>query len=44
MVNGKSIGSFNPQEIVMETSGGTVKAQPSALSGGTAFSITWKHS
>jgi hypothetical protein len=44
MVNGKSIGSFNPQEIVMETSGGIVKAQPSALSGGTAFSVTWKHS
>jgi hypothetical protein len=44
MVNGQSIGSFSPQEIVMETSGGTVKAQPSALSGGTAFSVTWKHS
>ena len=44
MVNGKSIGSFHPDEIVMATSGGTVKAQPSALSGGTAFSVTWKHS
>lgn len=44
MVNGKSLGSFNPDEIVMVTSGGTVKAQPSALSGGTAFSVTWKHS
>ena len=44
MVNGKSIGSFSPTEIVMVTSGGTVKAQPSALSGGTAFSVTWKHS
>jgi hypothetical protein len=44
MVNGKSIGSFHPDEIVMVTQGGTVKAQPSALSGGTAFSVTWKHS
>lgn len=44
MVNGKSIGSFSPDEVVMVTSGGTVKAQPSALSGGTAFTVTWKHS
>lgn len=43
-VNGKSIGSFSPDEIVMVTSGGTVKAQPSALSGGTSFTVTWKHS
>jgi hypothetical protein len=43
-VNGQSIGSFNPQEIVMATSSGTVKAQPSSLSGGTNFSVTWKHS
>lgn len=42
--NGQAIGNFNPVEIVMETSSGTVKAQPSALSGGTAFSDTWKHS
>lgn len=44
MVDKKSLGSFSPTEIVMVTSGGTVKAQPSALSGGTAFSVTWKHS
>ena len=44
MVNGNSIGSFSPVEIVMATRGGTVKAQPSALSGGTAFSVAWKHS
>src|SRR5215472_12500128 len=44
MVNGNSIGSFNPVKIVMVTPKGTVKAQPSALSGGTAFSVTWKHS
>ena len=43
MVNGESLGSFHPQEIVMATRGGTVKAQPSALSG-TAFSVTWEHS
>ncbi len=44
LVNGQSIGSFSHDKIVMVTSGGTVKAQPSALSGGTAFSVTWKHS
>lgn len=43
-VDGKSLGSFSPTQIVMVTSSGTVKAQPSALSGGTAFSVTWKHS
>ena len=42
--NGHAIGGFNPVEIVMVTSTGTVKAQPSALSSGTAFSVTWKHS
>jgi hypothetical protein len=31
--------------IVMTTSNGTVRAQPSALTGdGSAFSDTWKHS
>jgi len=44
LANGQAIGNFNPVEIVMVTSNGTVKAQPSALSGGTAFSVTWKHS
>ncbi len=44
LVDGQAIGNFNPVEIVMVTSGGTVKAQPSALSGGEAFSDTWKHS
>jgi hypothetical protein len=43
LVNGQAIGNLNPVEIVM-ASGGTVKAQPSGLSGGTAFSDTWKHS
>lgn len=44
LVDGQAIGNFNPVEIVMVTNNGTVKAQPSALSGGTAFSVTWKHS
>ncbi|HLW00229.1 MAG TPA: G1 family glutamic endopeptidase [Ktedonobacterales bacterium] len=43
--NGVSISSNpNPDEIVMETSNGTVKAQPSGLSGGNSFSVTWHHS
>lgn len=44
--NGASISSNpNPDEIVMVTSSGTVKAQPSGLgSGGTSFSVAWKHS
>jgi hypothetical protein len=43
--NGVSIsGNPNPDEIVMQ-SGSTVKAQPSGLgSGGSSFSVTWKHS
>jgi hypothetical protein len=42
MVNGQPIGTFSPDKIDM-VSGSTVKAQTSALSGGTAFSVTWKH-
>ena len=42
-VNGQAIGNFNPDKIDM-VSGSTVKAQTSALSGGTNFSVTWKHS
>ncbi|HEV8194016.1 MAG TPA: G1 family glutamic endopeptidase [Ktedonobacterales bacterium] len=44
--NGLSISSNpNPDAIVMQTSSGTVKAQPSALgSGGASFSVAWKHS
>jgi hypothetical protein len=41
-VNGQSIGSFNPDRIDM-VSGSTTKASTSALSGGTAFSVAWKH-
>ncbi len=44
--NGVAISSNpNVDDIVMETSGGTVKAQPSGLgSGGESFSDTWHHS
>jgi hypothetical protein len=42
-VNGQPIGTFNPDKIDM-VSGSTVKAQTSALSGGTSFSVAWKHS
>jgi len=41
--NGKSISSNpNPDAITM-ASGGVTKAVPSGLSGGNAFSVTWKH-
>jgi hypothetical protein len=43
LVNGLAIGSFNPDRIDM-VSGSTLKAQTSGLSGGTNFSVTWKHS
>jgi len=46
--NGATIGSYGSSvwvDITMETSGGTVKAQPSALNGsGDGFSDTWHHS
>ena len=42
-VNGVSIGSFNPDRIDMVANGVT-KATTSALSGGTSFSVTWRHS
>jgi hypothetical protein len=41
--NGSAIGNFNPDRIDM-ASGGVTKATTSALSGGTSFSVTWKHS
>jgi peptidase A4-like protein len=43
MVNGQPIGNFKPDRIDM-VSGSTLKAQTSALSGGTNFSVSWKHS
>ncbi|MFH9352197.1 G1 family glutamic endopeptidase [Kitasatospora sp. NPDC017646] len=42
-VNGQALGGFNPDSITM-ASGGTTKATTSGLSGGSAFSVTWKHS
>jgi hypothetical protein len=46
--NGATIGSYGSsvwEEITMDTSNGTVKAQPSALNGsGNGFSDTWHHS
>jgi Peptidase A4 family len=42
-VNGQAIGSFNPDKIDMVGNGFT-KASTSALSGGNAFSVAWKHS
>jgi Peptidase A4 family len=42
-VNGQPIGNFKPDKIDM-VSGSTLKAQTSALSGGTSFSVAWKHS
>jgi len=41
--NGQAIGNFKTDPITMVTSTGTVKASPSSLSGGTAFSVAWKH-
>jgi peptidase A4-like protein len=43
-VNGSAIGGFNPTKIVMVNSSGRAKDSVSALSGGTAFSVTWLHS
>ena len=42
-VNGTAIGSWNPDKIDMVANGVT-KATTSALSGGTSFSVAWKHS
>ena len=42
-VNGQAIGAFNPDRIDM-VSNGVTKASTSTLSGGNAFSVTWKHS
>ncbi|MFD5462859.1 G1 family glutamic endopeptidase [Kitasatospora sp. NPDC127059] len=42
-VNGQALGAFSPDNITM-ASGGTTKATTSGLSGGSSFSVTWKHS
>jgi hypothetical protein len=41
LVNGSSIGSFNPDQITMVNNSGQDKDTVSALSGGTSFSATW---
>jgi hypothetical protein len=38
------ISSFTDDEITMVDSAGNVEAQPSALSGGNSFTVTWKRS
>lgn len=43
-VNGAAIGSANPTKIIMVNGSGRAKDSVSALSGGTAFSVTWLHS
>jgi hypothetical protein len=43
MANQAALGSSSPEELVMQT-GSTVKAQPSTLSGGESFSVSWRHS
>jgi len=40
--NGQSIGNYSPDRINM-VSGSTTKASTSALSSGSAFTVTWKH-
>jgi hypothetical protein len=42
-VNGQSLGTWSPDKIDMVANGVT-KATTSALSGGTSFSVAWKHS
>jgi hypothetical protein len=43
LANGQPIGNYSPDQINM-VSGSTTKASTSSLSGGTSFSVTWKHS
>jgi hypothetical protein len=43
-INGRVIARQNLTQIVMETSGGIVKAQPSPIDFGTKFTVTWHHS
>ncbi|MEZ0068187.1 hypothetical protein ABIA32_004211 [Streptacidiphilus sp. MAP12-20] len=43
LANGQAIGNYSPDQINM-VSGSTTKATTSSLSGGTAFSVSWKHS
>lgn len=40
--NGQAIANFRPEAVTMVTNGGTVKAAPTGLSGGS-FSVVWHH-
>jgi hypothetical protein len=43
-VNGAAMGRASPTKIIMVNNGGRAKDSVSALSGGTAFSVKWRHS
>ncbi len=42
--NGQAIGNDNPAALTMVSGAGTTEATPSALTGGTSFSVTWDSS
>ena len=42
--NGAPIGNANVSELTMVSAGGTTEATPSALAGGTNFTVTWDSS
>jgi hypothetical protein len=42
--NGRAIGRLNPNEIITETSGGVIKAEPSTLGILENFLVTWHRS
>jgi Peptidase A4 family len=43
MVDGETLGAASPEQVAMADSNGTVKAIPSAITGGKKFTVTWKH-
>jgi hypothetical protein len=43
-VNGAAMGKAGPTKIIMVNGSGTAKDAVSSLSGGTAFSVTWRRS
>ena len=43
MVDGETLGAASPEQVTMADSNGTVKAIPSAITGGKKFTVTWKH-
>jgi hypothetical protein len=44
MVDGAALGNASPTKIIMVNNSGVAKDSVSALSGGTAFSVTWLRS